>query len=602
MSLDKGRQAWARFWVNWQRWIRPAPVDSELFVRRVRFVERGLGIWVKAALLLMAGFFLFANDDFGNLMQPRQDVVAVVRHFFLIYAALSVGAAIVILGLKDVTPRVLERVVYSQALLDGVAMAALCVVTLGFDSTLYWLFPALMVRAALVIPQVDVQVTVNVLTIAAYVMAGGLERAISTEERSQIDSASTARSGSAVLTVGDLRDISALAVQLIKSTDPVSSFVRTQLSERTRKDLAGRLGGGLIPSDLQLRLVSELNKVIRGPAIYDEARFAQVTLRPAVREMAEQKIHEGRELRRLNRLLLEDAYPSELTSTVRSTARSADADEGVGETVETILLRVLLLLAVTACCAGVRVLADRRRVEDLEAREFALKEEQLRSAGRLAAEIAHQLKNPLGIINNAAYTLQKTVKEGKTVTQQIAIIREEVARSDRIITELMGYAQLAEGRVERIQLTEVLDQAIEEVLPVGSNFEVRVHRDYGRALPPLLGHRGHFVEICANLLTNAREAMEGRGEIFLSVHAGDDYSVILKIRDTGPGIPPELRVRIFESYFTTKDRGTGLGLGIVKHNCELYGGSIQVESGPGSGVGAGFVVTLPARTAMRLRS
>ena len=318
---------------------------------------------------------------------------------------------------------------------------------------------------------------------------------------------------------------------------------------------------------LQVALVNELNKIIRGVSIYDETRFSRVPLRPEVRELSARG-PEGKELRHLNRWLLEEAFPGELARNLSGTLRAVDAGENVGETFEAILLRVLLLLAVAACCAGVRVLLDRRRVEDLEAHEFALKEQQLRSAGRLAAEIAHQLKNPLGIINNAAYTLQKTVKEGKMISQQIAIIREEVARSDRILTELMGYAQLAEGRVERVQLTEVLDLAIEQVLPAGSTFEVQVHRDYGPALPPLLGHRGHFSEICANLLINAREAMEGRGEIFLSVHPGDDYSVVLTVRDTGPGIPPELHQRIFESYFTTKDRGTGLGLGIVRRKEE----------------------------------
>jgi signal transduction histidine kinase len=164
----------------------------------------------------------------------------------------------------------------------------------------------------------------------------------------------------------------------------------------------------------------------------------------------------------------------------------------------------------------------------------------------------------------------------------------------------MGYAQLAEGRVERVQLTEVLDQCVDEVWPRGAEFAVRVQRDYGPAIPPLLGHRGHFKEICTNLLTNASEAMGGRGEVHLSVHAGDDYTVILRVQDTGPGISPELHQRVFESYFTTKDRGTGLGLAIVKHNCDLYGGTVAVDAG--QAIGACFVVTLPARRAMRLRT
>src|SRR2546430_4613704 len=118
------------------------------------------------------------------------------------------------------------------------------------------------------------------------------------------------------------------------------------------------------------------------------------------------------------------------------------------ETNEPYVLRMAVLLLMTFCCYGLQVLFDKQRRVNEEAVEFAQRQQQLQSAGRLAAEIAHQLKNPLGIINNAAFTLQRTVKEGKTITQQIRIIREEVERSDRIITELMGYARLVEGRSE----------------------------------------------------------------------------------------------------------------------------------------------------------
>src|SRR6185436_17346990 len=114
---------------------------------------------------------------------------------------------------------------------------------------------------------------------------------------------------------------------------------------------------------------------------------------------------------------------------------------------------------------------------EAEAREFALRQEQLQATGRLAAEIAHQLKNPLGIINNAAFTLQRTVKEGKTITQQIQIIREEVDRSDRILTELMGYARLSEGKVEKLDITAELDRAITQVFPAAAKYEVTVLRD-----------------------------------------------------------------------------------------------------------------------------
>src|SRR5205085_10066874 len=129
------------------------------------------------------------------------------------------------------------------------------------------------------------------------------------------------------------------------------------------------------------------------------------------------------------------------------------------------------------------------------------------------AEIAHQLKNPLGIINNAAFTLQRTLKEGKTITQQIQIIREEVERGDRILTELMGYARLSEGKVEKLEVTAELDSAIDQVFPPGAKYDTKVHRDYAPALPPLLVQKGHISEVFVNLLQNAREAMDGKGEI-----------------------------------------------------------------------------------------
>jgi signal transduction histidine kinase len=274
--------------------------------------------------------------------------------------------------------------------------------------------------------------------------------------------------------------------------------------------------------------------------------------------------------------------------------------QGPQDTVaEPVLLRLTLLILITICCYGVQVLFERQRLAQAEAHEFALRQEQLQATGRLAAEIAHQLKNPLGIINNAAFTLQKTVKEGRPATQQIQIIREEVERSDRILTELMGYARLTEGKVERLEITEELDRAIHQVFPPGAKYDVNVTREYAAALPPLLAQRGHLSEVFVNLLQNAREAMGGVGSILVKTQYGDNFAIVVHIEDNGPGIPAEKLPKIFEPYFTTKDRGTGLGLAIVKHNTELYNGTVQVESEVGKGTR--FTVTLPARTAINIR-
>ncbi len=447
-------------------------IDPAIIRQRVRFMERNIGIWVKAVIAPALFWFLFNPNTFTSLTAPREDVLHYLRNYTLIMTAVTVGYGIVLWGMDELATRFLERVVYIVAMLDLAFLAAITLFCGGFDSILYWVFLGLVIRNAAVIPNAEVQVLVNLTGCACYVLSGVLDIALTRIENVVLDSYS----------------------------------------------------GG--PSTEMMQ-------------------------------------------------------------------------EGASEPFESLVLRVLLLLLMTAVCLGLQVLLDRQRQREAESREFALKQEQLEAAGRLAAEIAHQLKNPLGIINNAAYTLHKTVKEGKTITQQIAIIREEVARSDRIITDLMGYARLAEGRVERIGLAEILEQSLEVAFPPGSGFQVQVHRDYVDPLPSLLGQRVHFLEIFTNLLVNAREAMNGVGHVWIGAKATPDYSVQVTIHDSGPGIPSDQLGRVWEAYFTTKDRGTGLGLAIVKHNAEMYGGRVRVDSEVGKG--ATFTINLPARTLMRLQ-
>jgi signal transduction histidine kinase len=273
---------------------------------------------------------------------------------------------------------------------------------------------------------------------------------------------------------------------------------------------------------------------------------------------------------------------------------------GIETPTEPVVLRVALLLLMGACCYGVEVLLDKQRRVEEETREFGQRQRQLESAGRLAAEIAHQLKNPLAIINNAAFTLQRTVKEGKTITQQIRIIRDEVDRSDRIITELMGYARLVEGHVERLDVVEEMERAVDQVFPAAAPYEVKIERNYVAPLPVLLMQRGHLSEVLVNLMKNAREAMQGRGTLSLSARSPEAGWVEMRVGDDGPGMAPEVRERVFEAYFSTKDGGSGLGLAIVKHNVEIYGGEIRAESELGRGTR--FILTFPVKTMMRLRT
>lgn len=456
---------------RWGRLSELPPDELAVFLQRVRLIERSLMLPVKTLGVGTLAWFLLFSHFPHTLPPPLDDTAEYIRRFFLGYAAWSLGAGIVVWGMDEVSPQLVERVVYSAAVLDAVMLSGMVLLTDGWESPLYWLYLALVFRNAATIPHADVQVLVNLISGGFYVVAGLLEQAIQP-----------------------------LASAVIDSTRPTAT-----------------------PPLGALRLPAR----------------------------------------------------------------------------ETIVLRALLLMITTACCYAIGALMERQRRQHKEAADFVGRQQELEAAGRLAAHIAHQLKNPLGIINNAAYTLQRTVREGKTITQQIQIIREEVERSDRIITELMGYARLAEGRVERLTVVDELERAIEEAFPPGSGFQVTIHRDYGPAIPNLVGQRTHIREIFLNLLSNAREAMGGRGELHLKVASAPDYAVVVTVRDTGPGIAPEHLDRVFDPYFTTKEKGTGLGLAIVKHNTELYGGAVEIVSNIGKGTT--FTVKLPARSNLRLR-
>jgi signal transduction histidine kinase len=270
--------------------------------------------------------------------------------------------------------------------------------------------------------------------------------------------------------------------------------------------------------------------------------------------------------------------------------------EGVTEAV---LIRVLVLVLAGVWLYALQVLLEKQRLATEEAREFSARENQLRSAGRVAAEFAHQIKNPLAIINNAAYSLEQNLQTGKGEPQRhLHIIREEVCRADQIITQVMGYAELTEGRVEKLDLLEEIERAIMQVFPSGLTHGMTIELDTPGPFPPILMQRRHLSEIFLNLLQNAREAMGGKGKIAISACVRRDRSVEIVIADNGPGIAPDCLSKVFEAYFTTKDRGTGLGLAIVKNNTELYGGTVQAESVLGKG--ARFRLVFPAKASLKL--
>ena len=172
-------------------------------------------------------------------------------------------------------------------------------------------------------------------------------------------------------------------------------------------------------------------------------------------------------------------------------------------------------------------------------------------------------------------------------------------RADQVITKLMGYAQLVEGRLAKLDINDVLEAAILHVFPKGNKFGIRVRRNYGIALP-LLAQPGHISEVFREYFTECREALARDCEINVKTSYGGDYSFKVTIEDNGPGIPSDQIEKVFEPYYTTKEKGTGLGLAIVKHNTELYDGTVTIDSELGKYTR--FNLVFPGRSAIRFQA
>jgi signal transduction histidine kinase len=257
-------------------------------------------------------------------------------------------------------------------------------------------------------------------------------------------------------------------------------------------------------------------------------------------------------------------------------------------------MRLMILLLVGACCWGVYVLVEREKRRATTQQEFQLRAQKMAAAGRLAAEVAHQLKNPLGIINNAAYLLQRSNPNNGAQHQAVDVIREEVGRADKILTQLMDYSRLSEGRIENLSINAVLETVLAHALPDGLDRKVDVEKHLAEGLPRLAAQRAQLEECFLNLIQNAIEAMPDGGRLDVRTRYAGDSQIEVTISDSGRGIAPEVLPKVFDAFFTTKSTGTGLGLAIVKNVVETYDGSIAATSEPGKGTQ--FRVLLPALT------
>jgi len=228
------------------------------------------------------------------------------------------------------------------------------------------------------------------------------------------------------------------------------------------------------------------------------------------------------------------------------------------------------------------------RERELRAQGEALvRSERLAAIGRIAAQITHEIRNPLSSISLNAEELGERAPQARELCD--AIVRE-VDRLAAITEEYLRFARLPKPQLQRADLNETIGDLLDFVRPELDAGGVQLSLSLSPLLPRVHADVAQLRQLLLNLVRNAREAMPQGGSLRV-VTRGGEGCVEVEVRDTGPGIPRERMARIFDPFFTTKERGTGLGLAMAQEIAQEHGGQLRCESAPGAGTS--FTLRLP---------
>jgi PAS domain S-box-containing protein len=248
---------------------------------------------------------------------------------------------------------------------------------------------------------------------------------------------------------------------------------------------------------------------------------------------------------------------------------------------------------------SVGVFTDMREIlkmrKDLEDAHFQLvQSEKIASVGKMAAGVAHEINNPLSGIMMYAEMLKENVNDTSQHINDIQEIIDQTLRCKKIVSELLEFSRQTVGKASSFSIEQMITKTLNLLINQALFQDIEVKKTIQPDMPEMTGDLGQLQQVFTNLFINAADAMKGKGKLDISAKFDSKKNqFITTVSDSGPGIPKDLRDKIFDMFFTTKPvgEGTGLGLSISQKIINLHGGNILVDS-PSEG-GTRFIVELP---------
>ena len=244
---------------------------------------------------------------------------------------------------------------------------------------------------------------------------------------------------------------------------------------------------------------------------------------------------------------------------------------------------------------------DHTHIELEKSREHLMQSEKMAMVGKLAAGMAHSIRNPLTSVKMRLFSLGRTLDLSETEEDDLKVISEEIRHIDTIVQNFLEFSRPPRLKMQPVSPSDVVDLTIQLLRHRLESCDVRIKLCRNKPLPAIQADPEQLKEVFVNLIVNACESMEGSGLIEIyekEILIKASYCAQIEFKDQGTGIPESIRDEIFQPFFTTKEEGTGLGLSIAARIIEEHGGRLEYKNNESKG--SAFIVTIPTGESVKI--